>query len=117
MDGSESPDARVEILESLGIDVSQVDLADDEAAIDALWDGTMRQIAAQLRFMGRLAGIDDSGAHNPDAPEVVETREMVVEALRDFFVADLRQALDEVEADANARRNAMLERYPPETHG
>lgn len=116
MDGSASADTRVEILESLGIDVAKVDLADDEAAIDALWEGTMRQIGAQLRFMGRLAGIDDSGAHNPDAPEVKQTREMVVEAFRDFFVVDVRAALDEIEADANARREAMLEKYPPETH-
>lgn len=112
MDGSESPDARVEILESLGIDVSQVDLADSDAAIDALWDGTMRQIAAQLRFMGRLAGIDDSGAFNADAPEVVETREMVVEALRDFFVLDAREAYRELDAQAAEQREAMLERYP-----
>ncbi|MGH1367766.1 MAG: hypothetical protein ACRBCL_04060 [Maritimibacter sp.] len=109
-------DTKVRILEELGVDAATIAHADDDALIDELWAQTLRNLAAELRLMGRLAGIDDTGAYNPDAPEVKETREKIMEALRDFFVVDARAELNRLEALANQQREALLQKYPGAEH-
>lgn len=119
-DGQTSPQPRlpdpleqIELLRRMGADVSEIEHLAEQETIDQLWEDTHNQIAAQYRFIGLLAGYPKgSDRRDPEHPEVVAARDAVKTAFESFFGIDLRQAADDMMAQARADKAAILRDAP-----